>query len=367
MQKVYINVLLTLNMDFDSIYYRLLGEDYTHEQADQMLEKLKKIDVLRKKKNAVILAHYYQSLPIQLIADICGDSLALAMCSEKIKGKSLVVSSTVHFMAEMVKLLNPEKKVIIPNPAASCSIAEGMNGATVRKIREKFPKASIIGYINSTAEVKAELDVCCTSANAVQVIQKMQGDPLILLPDEYFALNVLKETTLNTRCMVYSGMEKGDIVLLDAKTLTQVRIPNSQPPQLDKGICIVHKEFKKEQIDHYRKLEHVDLVLAHPEVHPEVAAKADMVGGTSKMLKYVGTTDAKRILYLTECDLAAPLIEQYPEKKFITPCVLCPFMKKNSVDLLLFALENECVKVNIPQKIETKARASVTRMLELTS
>src|SRR3989344_2114324 len=167
---------------------------YGEDEIASMLPKLEEIDRLKQEKNAILLAHYYQIAPIQIIADVKGDSLALALAARNlVKDKRMIVSSTVHFMAEMVKLLNPNKKVVIPDMSASCSIAEGMNGATVRKIRDHFPNSGIVAYINTTAEVKAEVDSVCTSANAEAILRAIPGNPVIMLPDHYFAKNVFAD------------------------------------------------------------------------------------------------------------------------------------------------------------------------------
>ena len=314
----------------DNLVYK---HGYMQEHVDKLMEQLKEIDSIRKEKNAVILAHYYQIPPIQLIADMRGDSLKLAQAAENIKDKGLVVSSTVHFMAEMVKLLSPDKKVVTPALNAGCSIAEGMNGESVRRMRDYFPDAKIISYINTNADVKAEVDSVCTSANARTIVENIGGDKVIMIPDYYFAKNIFKEMPRNGReFLAYRGMENGHLTLEDVVKGKEYRIDVHNPPELDRGICVVHEQFTPDEIKYLKKKDKIDVVMAHPEVSPEVAAVSDMVGGTGKMLDYVGNTKHKKFLVITECDLTAPLKEMYTDREFITPCKLCPYMKKNSVD-----------------------------------
>ncbi|MBI5390813.1 quinolinate synthase NadA [Candidatus Woesearchaeota archaeon] len=346
--------------------------DYVHGDEvhqDKVLQTLHRIDDVRREKNAVILAHYYQIPPIQMIADYTGDSLALALKAKDTKDKDLIVCSTVHFMAEMVKLLSPEKKVVIPVPDASCSIAEGMNASTLQRIRELYPTAALVGYINSTAETKAHLDVVCTSANAQAVATRVSGDPVILLPDHYFAQNIIAALPDDGRVYLsYIGIHNGTIQLYNPRTkeIMDHDLGSASPPLLNEGVCIVHKNFTPEMVVEYRKREKPDVVLAHPEVTPEVVAMADIVGGTGKMIRYVTEhPNLRSALYLTECDLAKPLIDAAPRLKLITPCLLCPYMKKNKLDGVLFSLEQECFEVTVPVSYQEPARKSIERMFEL--
>lgn len=355
-------------IDWGRIEDRLYDLDYSGEAVEQILPKLRRFDDLRREKNAILLAHYYQIAPIQMIADKAGDSLALAMAAREIGDAEIIVSSTVHFMAEMVKILSPEKRVLLPALDASCSIAEGMNGATVRRIREAFPGCAIVGYINSTAEVKAELDAVCTSANAKTVAERIEGDPVILIPDHYFAENIIGQIRNDRRYLVYRRHEGGELVMFDPRAESEQRVvwENGSPPMLAKGTCIVHEEFTPEEVIRLKEQERVDLVLAHPEVNPEIAKLADMVGGTTRMIDYVKGTDARRILYLTECDLAAPLHEAYPDREFVTSCKLCPYMKRNSLDLLVECLDLERWEIEVDPAVAEGSKRSLERMFELT-
>tara|TARA_Y100000031_G_C8226823_1_gene388797 strand:+ start:210 stop:1289 length:1080 start_codon:yes stop_codon:yes gene_type:complete len=357
-------------VDWTNIEARVL--DY-HSFDDLLAEKtlgvLWEIDRVRSEKNAIILAHYYQIPPIQMVADFKGDSLALAMKAKEIGDKDLVVSSTVHFMAEMVKLLSPDKKVVIPSSDASCSIAEGINASVIQRIREEFPKAAVVGYINTTATVKAEFDSVCTSANAEQVVQRIPGKEVILVPDHLFFRNILKKVDDGRRYLTYEGVVGGSIVLYDHFDDSEFRFPlnGTVAPLLDKGTCIVHEDFTPEHVKEYRRREGVDLVLAHPEVRTDVAELADKVGGTGVMMKFLKDSSAQRVLYLSECDLAVPLVEAYPSKKFVTPCLLCPYMKKNTLDGLLYSLREEVDVVDVDAEVVEGARRSLERMFELTA
>lgn len=356
-------------IDWAYVEQRLADKHKPWPKIDETLATLHRIDDDRRDLDAILLAHYYQLLPIQLIADVAGDSYQLAQAAQNFRGGGLVVSATVHFMAEMVKLLSPEKKVVIPSLEASCSIAEGMNADTVRKIRATFPDAAIVGYINSTAAVKAELDASCTSSNARQVVMNIPGDPIIMLPDHYFAQNIFNSIHDGRNYLAYRGIKDGNIVLYDpfSKREYVTQLDGTTAPQLPEGICIVHKYFAPEQVEYHRRVHEVDLVLAHPEVHPDVAAVADHVGGTAAMIKFVGShPQARRILYLTECDLAAPLMEAYPDREFVTPCFLCPYMKKNTLDAVLASFEQQRYEVTVSPEIAVGAKQSLQRMFELT-
>ena len=358
-------------LDDELIEDKLAAQHYTGEQIAQIMPKLKEIDDLRRDKNALILAHYYQILPIQLIADIRGDSLKLAMAAREIRDKQLIVSSTVHFMAEMVKLLNQKIKVVIPDLTASCSIAEGINGEALRAIRKSFPSAAIIGYINTTAESKAEMDSVCTSTNAALVAQSISGSPIILLPDYNLSKNVLiplAEINPRQTYLAYKEMENGSLVLEDVSKgeLHRVRTGRFSLPIRDKGTCEVHERFTRGEVEHWKEQHNIDEVLSHPEVNPDVAAISDMVGGTKNMIDYVGLSPSKRFLVITECDLLAALREAYPDREFITPCYLCQYMKKNTLDNLTNSLRNEVYEIKLDERTAEGARRSLERMFELT-
>ncbi|MEI6731314.1 MAG: quinolinate synthase [archaeon] len=360
-------------LTLEEIEQKLEKQNYGDDEIQRVMPKLEEIFRLREEKKAIILAHYYQTPPIQLISDFRGDSLQLAMAARNMNCEGLVVSSTVHFMAEMIKILSPEKKVVIPDLEAGCSIANGINGATIRRIGEAHPDAAIIGYINTGAEARAEMDVVCTSANAERVASRVPERTVIMLPDYFFSKNILKRVNNDNpekHYLAYVGIENGKIRLEDVSGKNYypgIPIDQKDMPQGMKGTCIVHEQFIPEQIREYRTKYNVSKVLAHPEVRPDVAAEADMVGGTQKMLEYVGSINDKRFMILTECDLIAPLKEQYPDREFVTPCLMCPHMKKNSLDNVIASLRDEKYEINVDAKVAEGAKRSIDRMFEITN
>lgn len=356
--------------EFEMIEFDLVTKYcYTPEEIKDIMEKLREIDRLRDEKNAVILAHYYQIPPIQMIADFKGDSLQLAEYARNIKDKKLIVSSTVYFMAEMIKILSPEKKVIIPDKTAGCSIASGMNIDTVKILRTAFPNAKIVAYINTNADVKSGVDCICTSANASSIIKNLESEEILMIPDYYFSYNIIKglgEDIKKKRYLAYKGIIAEKIVVDDISNNKSYYIEQKgEKPELDKGICIVHEQFTREEIENIKEKESVDEVLAHPEVNPDIIPVIDMVGGTGKMIEHAGKSKSKRFLIITECDLMTPLLEKYPDKEFITPCKLCPYMKRNTLQKLLDALKNESEEIFIDDDVMDKSRDTLNKMFEI--
>jgi len=352
--------------NWDHVYDLLLNNARDAVQVEETFERLREIDRLRTEKDAVLLAHYYQLAPIQAIADFRGDSLNLALQARDLGRGRLVVCATVHFMAEMIQLLSPQRKVVIPSLEASCSIAEGVNGAMVRRMKEAFPEATVVAYINTTAETKAAVDVGCTSANAREIVSRAPGRQVLLIPDFYFAVNIIRQLEDDRELLAYRETVGDEMLFWDPRRDVTHRVPAGDGPRppLDKGICVVHEAFTPQDVEIFRRTQGVDLVLAHPEVKPEVAALADLVGGTGKMLDFVGRTEARNILFITECDLAAPLIEAYPDRNFITPCKLCHFMKKITVEGLLASFRDEIHEVSVPPELAPGARRSLERMFD---
>ena len=332
------------------------------------MKRLKIIDHLRTIKKAKIFAHYYQIPPIQEIADVVADSLKLAQEAQKLKGVELLVSCTVDFMAEQAKILRPDMKIVLPDTYAGCSIAEGMNGETVRTIRRKFPNAKIISYINVGARVKAEVDSLCTSANAAKVVENIGGDQVIMIPDYYFSTNIMKALPRNGRQFIaYRERDGRRLLLEDVHTKKEYEVKTNDMSILPKGVCFVHEQFKPEDIDNLRKRHEVKSVMAHPEVSPKVAEVADYLGGTAGMIEYVKHTKEQEYIVLTECDLTWPLIKAFPKIKFHTPCTICPHMKRNSVDGLLISLEDELNIVEVESTISERAKLSLDKMFDLTT
>lgn len=294
------------------------------------------INRLKRERNAVILAHNYQVPEIfYTVADIVGDSLALAMNAARTEADVIVLCG-VHFMAETAKLVNPGKTVLVPDLKAGCSLADSITGADVRLLREKYPGVPIVTYVNTSAEVKAESDVCVTSGNALQIVEALGEPRVIFLPDEYLAKYVASQT----------GVE---IIAW-------------------KGHCEVHERFSGEDIARFRVGDPSLIVLAHPECPPDVLAQADYVGSTQGMTEYVGTESTRsehpRILLMTECSMADNVSGRYPNVEFVRPCNLCPHMKRNTLPKVLHSLEAMEYEVTIPDGIAQRARRAVDRMLE---
>ena len=289
-----------------------------------------KINKLKKEKNAVVLAHNYQTPEIFYgIADIAADSLALAVEAEKTNA-DIIVMCGVHFMAETAKLMNPNKKVLLPDMGAGCSLASSITGKDVRMLKEKYPGVPVVTYVNTSAEVKAESDVCCTSANAVKVVESLGVDKVIFLPDHYLANYVQKNT--------------------------KVKIISWQ------GTCIVHEKFTGKEVEDIRK-ENPDIkIIAHPECPPDVISASDFAGSTSNMVKYVKEKQPKKVLLVTECSMSDNVQIENPNVQFIKPCNLCPHMKKITLNKIFDCLKNETNEIKIGNNIAAMARKSVQRM-----
>ncbi len=292
-----------------------------------------KINKLKKEKNAVILAHSYMTPEIyHCVADIVGDSLKLAKESQKAKA-DIIIMCGVHFMAETAKILNPDKKVLIPDMSAGCSLAEAITGEDVRLLKQKYPGVPVVSYVNTSADVKAETDICCTSSNAVEIVESLGVDKVIFLPDEYLGKNVAAQT--------------------------KVKIITFH------GTCIVHERFTPEEIREYRKNYPGIVVLAHPECPPEVVAEADYTGSTSKMSNYVRDNKPKKVLMVTECSMSDNVAIENPEVEMIKPCNLCPYMKKITLQGIYNSLVNGTEEVELTEAVMDKARLSIKRMIEV--
>ncbi len=288
---------------------------------------------LKRERNAILLAHNYQTPEIfHCVADIVGDSLALAR--EAVKADAVViVLCGVYFMAETAKLLNPEKTVLIPDLEAGCSLAASITAADVRLLRDRHPGVPVVAYVNTSAEVKAESDICCTSGNARAIVESLGAPRVILLPDEYLARNVAKETPV-------------EIIAW-------------------RGHCEVHERFSVADIRALRA-EHPGIrVLAHPECPPEVAAEADYVGSTQMMSDYVARAGPARMVLLTECSMSDNVSIQHPDVAFVRPCNLCPHMKRITLPKIRTALETMRHEVTVEPAVASRARRSVERMLAM--
>ena len=289
------------------------------------------INKLKAERNAVILAHNYMTPEIfHCVGDVCGDSLALAKMAQDTDAEVIVLAG-VHFMAETAKLLNPEKTVLMPDMDAGCTLASSITGADVRALKVAHPGRPVVTYVNTSAEVKAESDICCTSSNAVKVVESLGVDEVIMIPDEYLAGFVAAQT--------------------------KVKIIPWQ------GHCVVHEAFTADEIKEYRDIYDDIAVIAHPECPDDVREAADFVGSTSAMINWVRTNKPKRVFLVTECSMSDNVAVEEPEVEFIRPCNLCPYMKMITLPKILAALETLEPKVEIPGDVAMRARVAVERMV----
>ena len=289
-----------------------------------------RINQLKKEKNAIILAHNYQTPEIYHgIADVAADSLALAIEASKTKA-DIIIMAGVHFMAETSKLMSPEKKVLLPDMSAGCSLSSSITGKDVRLLKEKYPGVPVVSYVNTSADVKAETDICCTSANAVKIVESLGVKKVIFLPDVYLAKYVASQT--------------------DVKIIAW------------KGICMVHDQFNEKEINDIRKRNPGIKIIAHPECPPEVIKASDFAGSTGGMIDYVKNNQPKKVMMVTECSMSDNIQVENPNVEFIRPCNLCPHMKKITLPKILDCLEHETGEIIMDKEIIEKARIPVERM-----
>ncbi len=291
------------------------------------------INELKKAKNAVILAHNYQTPDIyHCVADFVGDSLQLSIQARDTDAQ-IIVQAGVHFMAETSKLLSPDKTVLIPSLEAGCSLAASVTGQDVRLLKEKYPGVPVVTYVNTSADVKAEADICCTSSNAVEIVESLGVDRVILLPDEYLTKNVAAQT--------------------DVEVIAW------------QGRCEVHERFTAEEIRQYRENTPDLVVLAHPECSPDLIAEVDYAGSTAGMIRYVKERRPPRVMMVTECSMSDNVAAETPDVEFIQPCNLCPHMKQITLQNILESLQLMRYEVTIPEEMAIRARKSVQRMVDL--
>ncbi|MBR0777478.1 quinolinate synthase NadA [Bradyrhizobium diazoefficiens] len=298
-----------------------------------MAPTIRAINELKRARNAVVLAHNYQAPEIfHCVADIGGDSLQLAIEATKVKA-DIIVQCGVHFMAETSKLLNSDKTVLIPDARAGCSLAASITGADVRLLREKFPGVPVVAYVNTSAEVKAEVDICCTSSNAVQVVESLNAPSVIFLPDRYLASYVASKT--------------------DVKIIAW------------KGACEVHERFTGEELRAFRDADPSVQIIAHPECPPDVLAEADFTGSTAHMINWVRERRPRRLVMITECSMADNVRAELPDVEMLRPCNLCPHMKRITLANILQSLLTLGEEVTIDPVLAERARRSVERMINL--
>jgi quinolinate synthase len=288
---------------------------------------------LKLQRNAVILAHNYQTPEIfHCVADIVGDSLALARKAMVVEADVIVLAG-VHFMAETAKLLNPGKTVLIPDMKAGCSLADSITAGDIRLLRQRYPGVPVVTYVNTSAEVKAESDICCTSGNAKAVVESLGVPRVIMLPDEYLAQNIAAQTEVQIIAW--------------------------------KGHCEVHERFTPADIRQLRENHPGVTVLAHPECPPDVVAVADFSGSTAAMSDYLGRQKPPRVVLMTECSMSDNVAVEHPDVEFIRPCNLCPHMKRITLANIRTALEHNRHAVTIEPEIAGRARLAVERMLTI--
>lgn len=288
---------------------------------------------LKREKNAIILAHNYQSPEIfHCVADVVGDSLALAREAMNVDA-DIIVLAGVHFMAETAKLLNPGKTVLIPDMGAGCSLADSITAADIRLLRQRYPGVPVVTYVNTSAEVKAESDICCTSGNARKVVEALGVPRVIMLPDEYLAQNIARET--HVEMITWAGH------------------------------CEVHEKFTPDDIAELRASHPGVIVLAHPECPPEVVEAADFSGSTAMLSDYVEEKQPRRVVLLTECSMSDNIAVHHPKVDFIRPCNLCPHMKRITLANIREALELGRHEVTVDPAVADRARLAVERMLAI--
>lgn len=294
---------------------------------------VKAINALKKKRNAVILGHNYMTPEIfHGVSDFVGDSLQIAMKAQEVDAE-VIVQAGVHFMAETTKILCAEKTVLMPDMDAGCSLAESITADGIEEMRAKYPGAPVVTYVNTTAEVKAASDICCTSSNALQIVNAMESDTVIMTPDKYLAQNV---ANLSHKNVVYWP-----------------------------GSCIVHEQFTAKDLRDFREWNPGTRLISHPECPPDVVAEADFSGSTSGIIKYVTDEKPKQAMLITECSMASNIADELPEVEFVGPCNMCPYMKKISLEKILWVLHSGENEVVVDPTVADKARASVQAMIDV--
>lgn len=292
------------------------------------------INRLKRERNAVILAHNYMTPDIYHgVADVVGDSLQLAIEATRVKA-DVIVQCGVHFMAETSKILNPAKTVLMPDMEAGCSLAESITPDGIAEVRARYPGAPVVSYVNTTAAVKTASDVCCTSANAAQIVAAMPGDTVIMTPDKYLAQNVARQ------------------------------VPQKRIVWWD-GSCIVHERFTAADLRDFRAFQPDVTIIAHPECRPDVVAEADFTGSTAGILGYVQRERPAKAMLVTECSMASNIADHLPEVEFVGPCNMCPYMKMITLEKILWSLHRMTTPVEVPPEVAQPARRAVERMIDL--
>lgn len=294
---------------------------------------IREIERLKRERDAVVLAHNYMTPEIfHGVADVSGDSLQLAIEATRVP-QQVIVQCGVHFMAETSKILNPGKTVLIPDARAGCSLAASITGPDIEGMRAQYPGARVVSYVNTTAEVKAASDICCTSSNALEVVEAMPGDTVIMTPDGFLARNVARQST--KRVVWWEGT------------------------------CMVHERFTAEELRAYREADPETAIIAHPECTPEVVAEADFTGSTSAMIGWVRREKPKKVVMVTECSMSDNVAAELPETEFVRPCNICPHMKRITLENILWSLHSLTEEVTVEERHIEPARRAVEAMIAL--
>jgi quinolinate synthase len=322
--------------DLHALLARLSDASYSEERCDAIAGLVAEIEQLKRDRNAVILAHNYQRPEIFQVADFVGDSLELARQATKVDA-DVIVFCGVHFMAETAKILNPGRRVILPDLRAGCSLADSVTAEDLAErkaeLRAVYPDLAVVGYVNTTADVKAECDACCTSSNAVRVVEALPSEHILFVPDRNLAAHVQSQT-------------RKSIIAWD-------------------GNCYVHQQITPEQIAAVRAaLPHVK-ILAHPECRQDVLALADAVLSTSGMVRYAKESEAQEFLVVTECGLSDRLLLEVPQKRFYKSCKLCAYMKMITLEGTRDALRDLAPEITLSEDVRVRAAHALERMLEL--
>jgi quinolinate synthase len=314
---------------------------YSLKKCEEFVPIINEIRALKEEKNAIVLVHSYVSPEIVYgVGDFVGDSYALSKNAMETKA-DVIVFAAVRFMGETAKILNPEKEVLIPTALDGCTLADSINAEQVRGLRQQYPDYTFVCYINTTAEVKAQCDVCVTSANVYTIVERIPNEKIYFLPDKFMGMNLVNE-------MKQRGVKK------DIKFFT--------------GTCYVHEEYTTDQIFKIRTEYPNAKIVAHPECTPEVVHEADFIGSTAQMLRYMRETESKEFLMLTECGLSSRLQVEFPEKKLVGSCSLCKYMKSNTLEDILRVLKNPQTRdrVVIDEQTRQRARKSIEAMFHYT-
>ncbi len=316
-------------------FYPRIAKFYPEAQWRVLAPYVHEINRLKREKNAVILAHNYMTPDIfHCVADVVGDSLALAREAAK-SNADIIVQAGVHFMAETAKILNPNKIVLMPDMKAGCSLAESITAADVRALREKHPGVPIITYVNTSAEVKAESDICCTSGNAVKIVEALGVPEVLMIPDQYLAAYVASRT--------------------------KVKVHTWQ------GACEVHERFTAADVKKFKVSGSNVVVMAHPECPPDVIDAADFTGSTQQMIQYVEKHKPQKVVMVTECSMSDNVAAAHPDVEFLSGCRMCPHMKRISLPKILHSLQTMTTQIEIDPAIAVRARKAVDKMLELSA